>query len=124
MALLASWLTGRHLWKSVTTLIFLVIFTLAYSTSPPHPCQCWPDWQPIKDEHEYYCKDTKSEKTFHCNIDLPPICKCKENGQIINRPLGEVNCVEIGRTFDNINCEPDSQWKTWFDKYPQYRLYH
>ncbi|CAG9772904.1 unnamed protein product [Ceutorhynchus assimilis] len=118
----------NHIMKLALILLSLSIATVLGTSpiqSPPHPCQCWPEWNPVLEGADYHCKDSRSEKTFHCNIEIPPICTCKQNGSLVKLPLGEVNCVGGGHNdYDNTNCETTPEWEAWFNKNPQYRLYH
>ncbi|XP_076265700.1 uncharacterized protein LOC143199638 [Rhynchophorus ferrugineus] len=100
----------------------LILAVGVMGTSPPHPCQCWPDWQPVKDGDQWYCKN--GDRSFSCNIDIPPLCICMEKGKPVELPLGETNCIHLDQyRFDNTRCEITPELEKWFGKYPQYRLY-
>ncbi|XP_050297148.1 uncharacterized protein LOC126736690 [Anthonomus grandis grandis] len=109
------------------SVVFLLMLTwLGWSVGSQLDCRCWPDWKPVlTEEGDWICKDANLDKTFHCNIDVPPKCVCKDKGVEVQLPLGEINCVgDIQKTYDNINCNSNPEWEAWFGKYPQYRLYH
>ncbi|XP_030749944.1 uncharacterized protein LOC115877770 [Sitophilus oryzae] len=104
--------------------IVLLASVLAVTmASQPHPCQCWPDWQPENDAQGWHCVP-KSEKSFSCNVDPPPTCVCKDKGKDVSLPSGEINCLGQITKFDKDECEKTAEWESWYQKYPQYRAQH
>lgn len=104
--------------------LVIVMSVTCKATEDRSNCKCFEEFEPEKEDNNWFCRGKKNFRIFSCGEQRPPLCVCKSKDKDITLDIGETNCFKSGSSFDEIHCSPKDEWDQYYQNHPHRRIYN